>query len=98
MKIDSMFNIFTALILCTSFPSCEENEGENRFPLASEHDVDGIMLTVAFNDFIKVDGALSLIVCRNGKVIAEEYTYYKNYVRTALKMLCLLPKALQVYW
>ena len=81
------------LILCTSFPSCDEKEGENRFPLASEHDIDGILLTAAFDDFMKVDGALSLIVSRSGKVIAEEYTYYKNYGPDSIKNIMSVTKS-----
>lgn len=73
------------LILCTSIPSCEEKEGENRFPIASQYDIEGIMLTAAFDDFKKVDGALSLIVCRNGKIVAEEYTNYKDYGPDSIK-------------
>ena len=57
--------------------SCHKQEF-NRFPLADKYNIDGEDLTLAFNEFKKVEGALSMIVCRDGHIVAEEYTNYKN--------------------
>jgi CubicO group peptidase (beta-lactamase class C family) len=67
------------------FISCKKADQENRFPLAEKHNIDGALLTVAFDEMKKVDGYLSLIVCRDGETVAEEYSYYKSYGPDSIK-------------
>jgi CubicO group peptidase (beta-lactamase class C family) len=65
--------------------SCEPKDIENRFPLASLNNIDETKLIMAFDEMKKIEGALSLIVCRNGQTVAEEYYYYKNYGPDSIK-------------
>lgn len=64
--------------------SCHREEA-NRFPLTGLYDIDGEQLTLAFDEFKTVEGALSLIVCREGTIVAEEYTNYKGYGADSIK-------------
>jgi len=72
-------------VLIILFVSCQKQEKINRFPLADQFNIDGEQLTRAFNEMKMVDGALSIIVCREGTVVAEEYTCYKNYGPDSIK-------------
>jgi CubicO group peptidase (beta-lactamase class C family) len=72
------------LLLISVFTSCQKQEN-NRFPLAEQYNIDGEQLTLAFDEFKTVKGALSLIVCRDGTIIAEEYTNYKTYGADSIK-------------
>jgi CubicO group peptidase (beta-lactamase class C family) len=72
------------LLLVGVFPSCQKQEN-SRFPLAEQYNIDGEQLTLAFDEFKMVSGALSLIVCRNGDIVAEEYTNYKTYGSDSIK-------------
>ena len=65
--------------------SCHKPDQENHFPLAEIHNIDGALLTVAFDEMKKVDGYLSLIVCRDGEIVAEEYSYFNNYGPDSIK-------------
>ena len=77
---------FTAIIILFSvFTSCQKTDQVDRFPLATEHNIDGALLTRAFDEMKKVNGALSLIVCRDGEIVAEEYTYFKSYGPDSIK-------------
>lgn len=73
------------LILWFVFTSCQKTDQVGRFPQAEEYNIDGALLTGAFEEMKKVDGALSLIVCRDGEIVAEEYTYFKNYGPDSIK-------------
>jgi len=73
--------LFIIALVC----SCDKKETENRFPLADKFNIDGEQLTLAFDKMKKVEGALSLIVCREGTIVAEEYTYYNNYGPDSIK-------------
>jgi CubicO group peptidase (beta-lactamase class C family) len=75
------------------FLSCNKQEKENRFPLAGQYDIDGVKLTCAFNNMKSVVGALSLIVCRKGTIIAEEYYYYNNYGPDSIKNIMSVTKS-----
>lgn len=81
-------NLNTFIIKLSAFIflliSCHK-EALNRFPLADKYDIDGERLTLAFDDFRKVEGALSLIVCREGTIVAEEYTNYNSYGADSIK-------------
>jgi CubicO group peptidase (beta-lactamase class C family) len=90
---DSVKHLLSFFILLTFFISCQEKDQPSRFPLAGEHNIDDILLTEAVNNFRKVDGALSLIVCRNGEIVAEEYTYYKNYGPDSIKNIMSVTKS-----
>jgi CubicO group peptidase (beta-lactamase class C family) len=72
------------LLLVGVFTSCQKQEN-NRFPLAEQYNIDGEQLTLAFDEFKTVEGALSLIVCRDGTIVAEEYTNYKTYGADSIK-------------
>jgi CubicO group peptidase (beta-lactamase class C family) len=85
MKNSGSFIVVLALsIVITSF-SCSKAGKFEDFPLAEEHNVDGAMLAAAFHDFRQVEGALSLLVCRDGITVAEDYTNYKTYGADSLK-------------
>jgi CubicO group peptidase (beta-lactamase class C family) len=64
--------------------SCHKEEF-NRFPLAAQYNINGEQLTLAFDEFKTVEGALSLIVCREGTIVAEEYTNYNSYGSDSIK-------------
>jgi len=66
------------------FGSCQKQEN-NRFPLADQYNIDSKKLTLAFDEFKTVEGALSLIVCREGTIVAEEYTNYNTYGADSIK-------------
>jgi CubicO group peptidase (beta-lactamase class C family) len=75
----------TILILLPVFTSCQKANQVDRFPLAAEHNINGALLARAFDEMKKVDGALSLIVCRDGEIVAEEYSYFKSYGPDSIK-------------
>jgi len=77
-------SLFLILIYTFLAISCKK-EPVNRFPVADQYNIDGEQLTLAFNDFKKVEGALSLIVCREGTIVAEEFTNYNNYGAESIK-------------
>jgi CubicO group peptidase (beta-lactamase class C family) len=64
--------------------SCKKLE-THRFPLAAKHNIDEVQLANAYDDFKKVDGALSLIVERDGEIVAEEFTNYNKYGPDSVK-------------
>jgi len=69
MKLKS--NILILFILLTI--SCKKEETTHRFPLAEEHNISEAILVDAFNGFKRVDGSLSLVVSRDGEIVAEDY-------------------------
>ena len=69
----------------TLFASCKKEEINNRFPLADQYNINGEQLSLAFDQMKTVEGALSLIVCREGTIVAEEYTNYKTYGADSIK-------------
>lgn len=73
--------------------SCHRQEF-NRFPLAEKYNIDGEKLTLAFDEFIKVEGALSIIVSRNGQIVAEEYTNFNNYGADSIKNIMSVTKTI----
>ena len=79
-------NNLILLLLITSFLaiSCRKEE-DNRFPLADQYNIDGEQLTLAYDEFKTVEGALSLIICREGTIVAEEYTNCKSYGADSIK-------------
>lgn len=85
------FFISFILILIIVQPGCKKEEN-NRFPLADQYDIDGEQLTLAFDEFKTVEGALSLIVCRDGTIVAEEYTNYKTYGADSIKSIMSVTK------
>ncbi len=78
------FFISFILILIIVQAGCKKEEN-NRFPLAEQHNIDGEQLTLAFDEFKNVEGALSLIVCREGTIVAEEFTNFKSYGADSIK-------------
>lgn len=62
-----------------------QKQPDNRFPLAEQYHIDGEKLRLAFDEFKKVEGALGLIVCREGTIVAEEYTNFKTYGADSIK-------------
>ena len=73
------------LILITSLLSCERKDLNNRFPLADKFNINGEKLTQAFDKIKEVEGELSLIVCRDDTIVAEEFSYYNNYGPDSIK-------------
>ncbi len=84
-KLKNLILFQSILLIITIFSSCRKQEENNRFPLADQYNIDGEQLTVAFDDMKTVEGALSLIVCREGTTVAEEYYYYNNYGPDSIK-------------
>lgn len=86
MKIQTLqkFIFYSGIFLFLS-GSCQEKEPVNRFPLADQYNIDEKQLISAFEDMKDVEGALSLIVCRNGTIVAEEYFYYNDYGPDSIK-------------
>lgn len=77
-------SLFSAFLLCCCFiPACREDDSPGRFPLASAYNIDEDMLTRAFDKIQEVDGIASLVVCRNGVIVAEEY--YNGYRCDSIK-------------
>jgi len=77
----SFFLILGSILLLFS---CKK-EPENRFLLADEFNINGEKLTLAFDKMKGIEGALSLIVCRNDTIIAEEFYYYNSYGPDSIK-------------
>lgn len=73
------------ILLYTVIISCQKQEPVNRFPLADQYNIDEEQLTLAFDEMKTVEGAISLIVCREGTIVAEEYYYYNNYGPDSIK-------------
>lgn len=78
------YRLVLLLVSILFLVSCKK-ETANRFPLADTYNIDGEQLTLAYDEFRKVDGALSLIVGRNGDIVAEEYTNYNSYGADSVK-------------
>jgi CubicO group peptidase (beta-lactamase class C family) len=78
------YRLVLLLVSILFLASCKK-EPENRFPLADQYNINGEQLTLVFDKFKTVEGALSLIVCRNGTIVAEEYTNYKTYGADSIK-------------
>ncbi len=76
--------VFHLIFISFLLFSCHKEEF-NRFPLAAQYNINGEQLTLAFDEFKTVEGALSLIVCREGTIVAEEYTNYNSYGADSIK-------------
>ena len=87
-----LFLIRFCMLFIPAFISCQEKKDDNRFPLADKYNIDGEQLTAAFNELKTVEGALSLIVCREGTIVAEEYTNYKSYGADSIKSIMSVTK------
>ncbi|HBZ20768.1 MAG TPA: hypothetical protein DEO60_06560 [Bacteroidales bacterium] len=86
MKKESCFQgLIIPLLIIVLLNSCHKHEGINRFPITDRYNINGEKLTVAFDEMKRVKGALSLIVCREGTIVAEEYYYYNNYGPDSIK-------------
>jgi len=59
--------------------ACQKAETPHQFPLADQHNIDEAQLITAFASFRQVAGALSMIVARDGVIVAEEFTNYNDY-------------------
>lgn len=91
-KIFQLFYIVIFSIFIV-FQGCKKEDEPNRFPLAKEHNVDETMLVRAFDKMKNVEGALSLIVCRDGVIVAEEYYNYNNYGKDSIKSVLSVTKS-----
>jgi len=85
MKQRAFPGLLMSLFIIVLLPSCRKQGAINHFPMADRYDIDGEQLTWAFEEMGKVEGALSLIVCREGTIVAEEYYYYHNYGPDSIK-------------
>jgi CubicO group peptidase (beta-lactamase class C family) len=71
--------IYYSIIFISLLISCQKSEATHRFPLAEKNNIDETQLIKAFDAFKQVSGALSLIVARDGEIVAEEFTNYNSY-------------------
>ena len=71
------------ILLSLLHTSCRNEENDRNFPLAKEQNVDEAMLVSAFERIQHVEGIASLVVCRNGVIIAEEY--YNGYSSDSIR-------------
>jgi CubicO group peptidase (beta-lactamase class C family) len=86
MKKESCFpGLLMPLFIIVLLTSCHKHEAINRYPMADRYNINGEQLTMAFDEMKTVEGALSLIVCREGTIVAEEYTNYKGYGADSIK-------------
>lgn len=70
-----------AIVLITIIISaaCQKTENPHQFPLAEQHNIDETQLIQAFEAFKQVAGALSMIVARDGEIVAEAFTNFNDY-------------------
>jgi CubicO group peptidase (beta-lactamase class C family) len=76
---------YYSIIFIILLISCQKSETTHRFPLAEKNNIDESQLIKAFESFKQVSGALSLIVERNGEIVAEEFTDYNSYGPDSVK-------------
>ena len=77
-------SLLSAFLLgCCFILACKEDDSPGRFPLASAYNIDEGMLARAFDKIQKVEDMASLVVCRNGVIVAEEY--YNGYRSDSIK-------------
>ena len=77
--------LLMSLLVFLFLTSCRKQEAISRFPLADQYNINGKLLTEAFDEMGMVVGALSLIVCHGGTIVADEYYNYNNYGRDSIK-------------
>jgi CubicO group peptidase (beta-lactamase class C family) len=65
--------LFSVIFILSLFPGCNKDSSMNRFPLADEHNIREEMLAKAFDKMTRIEGIASLVVCRDGVIVAEEY-------------------------
>ena len=75
--------LVTLLILFLFMGACTKKENDGKFPLAEEYNIDEERLITAFERIQQVEGMASLVVCRNGDIVAEEY--YNGYSSDSIK-------------
>jgi CubicO group peptidase (beta-lactamase class C family) len=85
---------YLSFFYCIILVSCDDGGTEHRFPLAERHNIDESQLMSAFDAFAQVDGALSLIVARDGEIVAEEFTNYNNYGPDSIKNVMSVTKSI----
>lgn len=71
--------IALVLLAIVSPTACQKTEVTHQFPLAEKHNIDEAQLKTAFEAFRQVAGAISMIVARDGEIIAEEFTNFNDY-------------------
>jgi CubicO group peptidase (beta-lactamase class C family) len=71
------------LLILALTTSCRNEENPVRFPLTSEHNIDEERLVQAFSKIEQVEGIASLVVCRDGVIVAEGY--YNGYRSDSIK-------------
>jgi CubicO group peptidase (beta-lactamase class C family) len=77
-------SLVSALLIPLLFMvACKNEENDERFPLAEEHNIDEGMLVQAFDHIQQVEGIASLVVCRDGVIVAEDY--YNGYRSDSIK-------------
>jgi CubicO group peptidase (beta-lactamase class C family) len=86
-------NILHSILFFFLLISCQKSENTHRFPLAEKHSIDEAQLIKAFDAFKQVGGALSLIVSRDGEIVAEEFTNYMSYGQDSVKNLMSVTKS-----
>jgi CubicO group peptidase (beta-lactamase class C family) len=95
MKKQSVFpRLLIPLYIIVLLSSCQKQEATNHYPLADRYNINGEKLTGAFDEMETVEGALSLIVCREGTIVAEKYYYYNNYGPDSIKNIMSVTKTI----
>jgi len=92
MKKSGYFSLLILVVFTNAYFAACNKEETSRFPLAEQYNIDVVRLRAAFDEMKTVEGALSLIVCRNGTIIAEEYTNYKGYGADSIKSIMSVTK------
>ncbi|MEI6614550.1 MAG: serine hydrolase domain-containing protein [Chrysiogenales bacterium] len=78
-NLQTIYIIAVVLNAIVNSTACQKAEVTHQFPLAEKHNIDETQLITAFAAFRQVPGALSIIVARDGEIVAETFTNYNNY-------------------
>lgn len=73
MNLASLSYIIAFLVFSSFSLSCKKKNERSVFPLASEHNINESMLKNAYGEIKNIEGIASLVVCRDGVIVAEEY-------------------------
>lgn len=83
---------FSTFLLFTIYSGCKKDI-DHRFPLAEEYNINESQLILAFDEMRNVNEAISLIVCREGVIVAEEYYNYNSYGADSIKNIMSVTKS-----
>jgi CubicO group peptidase (beta-lactamase class C family) len=75
----TIYIVAVVLIAIVNSTACQKTEVTHQFPLAEKHNIDEAQIIAAFAAFRQVAGAISMIVARDGEIVAEEFSNYNGY-------------------